>query len=80
MLVYMQKHFEEKRGRENKMNYTAEMERYTNIPTFVEKFRLIIGVLMMFAGLYFGLFTAGISESLGLLTFIASPFVMVTDK
>ncbi len=62
------------------MNYTAEMERYTNVQTFVEKFRLIIGVLMMIAGLYFGLFTAGIGESLGLLTFIASPFVMVTDK
>ncbi len=62
------------------MEYTAEMAGNTNVPTFVEKFRLIIGVLMMIAGLYFGLFTAGVSESLGLLTFIASPFVMVTDK
>lgn len=62
------------------MKYTAEMVRKTNVPTFIEKFRLILGFLLMILGLYFGLFTVGMGESLGLLTFIASPFVMVTDK
>lgn len=49
-------------------------------PRFIEKFRIILGFLMMFAGLYFGLFTAGASEGLGFLAVMASPFVMVTDK
>lgn len=62
------------------MKYTAEMVRKTNVPTFIEKLRLILGFLLMILGLYFGLFTVGMGESLGLLTFIASPFVMVTDK
>lgn len=62
------------------MKYTAEMVRKTNVPTFIEKFRLILGFLLMILGLYFGLFTVGMGESLGLLTFIASPFVMVTEK
>lgn len=64
------------------MNYAAETEfmRKPEIPAFVEKFRMILGLLIMISGLYFGLFTAGLSESLGLLAFIASPLVMVTDK
>ena len=62
------------------MNCTAAITRKRSVPTFIEKFRLIFGVLMMISGLYFGFFTAGIGESLGFLTFIASPFVMVTDK
>jgi hypothetical protein len=62
------------------MYNTAAMTRNAGVPTFVEKFRLILGILMMISGLYFGLFTVGIGESLGLLTFIASPFVMVNDK
>ena len=63
-----------------KENYTIKKDKKTGIPTFIEKFRLVFGFFMMFSGLYFGLFTAGIGESLGLLSFIASPFVMVTEK
>jgi len=62
------------------MSYTMGMTGKPKMPTFVEKFRLLFGISMMFAGLYFGLFTAGVGEILGLLSFIASPFVMVTDK
>jgi hypothetical protein len=58
----------------------AKIGRKTAEPRFVEKFRIIMGLLMMFAGLYFGFFTAGASEGLGLLAVMASPFVMITDK
>ncbi len=58
----------------------AETVRKTVEPRFIEKFRIILGFLMMFAGLYFGLFTAGASEGLGFLAVMASPFVMVTDN
>jgi len=62
------------------MNYEAEMAGTTNFSTFIEKARLILGLVMMFSGLYFGLFSVGTGEGLGFLSFMASPFVMVTDK
>lgn len=62
------------------MKYSTNFERKTKVPTFIEKFRLVFGFLLMMLGLYFGLFTVGVGESLGLLTFIVSPFVMVADK
>ena len=49
-------------------------------PAFIEKVRIMLGVAMMFAGLYFGLFTIGASEGLGYLSVLASPFVMIADK
>jgi hypothetical protein len=47
---------------------------------FTEKFRLLLGFLIMTAGLYFGLFTTGAGEGLGFLALMASPFVMVADR
>ena len=58
----------------------AETMSKTGDPRFIEKLRVILGFLMMFAGLYFGLFTAGASEGLGFLAVMASPFVMVTEQ
>lgn len=58
----------------------ADTIRKTGDLRFIEKFRIVLGFLMMFAGLYFGFFTAGASEGLGFLSVMASPFVMVTDK
>lgn len=49
------------------LNGAAETVRKTGDPRFIEKFRAVLGVLMMFAGLYFGFFTAGASEGLGFL-------------
>jgi hypothetical protein len=62
------------------MSYAAEITRKSGLPTIGEKVRLLFGLLMMISGLYFGLFSAGGSEGLGLLSVLASPFVMVTDK
>ncbi len=58
----------------------AETVRKTGDPKFIEKFRVVLGFLMMFAGLYFGFLTEGASEGLGFLAVMASPFVMVSDK
>jgi hypothetical protein len=62
------------------MSYTAEITQRNNVPTFIEKFRMIFGLLMLVLGFYFGLFSTGIGESLGFISLMASPFVMVTEK
>jgi hypothetical protein len=49
-------------------------------PTLAGRARLILGLTMMIAGLYFGLFTEVTGHGLGLLFFIVSPFVFLTDK
>ncbi len=49
-------------------------------PTLAGRARLILGLTMMIAGLYFGLFTDMPGHGLGLLFFIVSPFVFLTDK
>ncbi len=58
----------------------AETIGTTNYSAVFEKARILLGLVMLFAGLYFGLFTAGAGEGLGFLTVMASPFVMLTDK
>ena len=61
-------------------NYSTEIYGNVNSPELAGNFRLIIGLAMMFAGLYFGLFTEIPGHGLGLLSFIVSPFVFLTDK
>lgn len=62
------------------MNCAIGITKQPNFSTLVEKSRLMLGLIMMFLGLYFGLFTVGIGEGLGFLSVMASPFVMVADK
>jgi hypothetical protein len=62
------------------MNYATGATNSTNFSTFPEKLRLLLGLSMMISGLYFGLFTVGAGEGLGLLSVLASPFVMIADK
>lgn len=61
------------------MNSAIETKSNTKFTTLSERARLLAGLAMMFTGLYFGLFTVGVGESVGLLSVLASPFVMVTD-
>ncbi len=61
-------------------NYAAEMNGNIGSPELAGRVRLILGLTMMIAGLYFGLFTEMPGQGLGLLSFIASPFVFLTDK
>ena len=76
----MQKYTNLKIRKGEKMNYRAEKREKATAPTAIEKFRIIFGFLMMISGIYFGFFTVGAGESLGVLSLMASPFVMVTDK
>jgi len=61
-------------------NYATEMNGNTYSPAPARPVRLILGLTMMIAGLYLGLFTEMPGHGLGLLCFIASPFVFLTDK
>lgn len=60
-------------------NYAAEMKGKADSPVLAGRVRLFLGLTMMIAGLYFGLFTEMPGQGLGLLSFIASPFVFLTD-
>jgi hypothetical protein len=51
-----------------------------NSPELAGQVRLILGLTMMIAGLYFGLFTDMPGHGFGLLFFIVSPLVLLTDK
>jgi len=62
------------------MSCAVEAVKQPNFSTITERFRLMLGLLMMFVGLYFGLFTVGIGEGLGFLSVMASPFMMIADK
>ncbi len=61
-------------------NYATEINGSINSPLLAGPIRLILGLTMMIAGLYFGLFTEVKGHGLGLLCFIVSPFVFLTDK
>ena len=61
-------------------NYATETNGYAHSPELAGKVRLILGLTMMIAGLYVGLFTEAAGHGLGLLFFIVSPFVFLTDK
>jgi hypothetical protein len=58
----------------------AKKTNKTGFATVTEKIRLLLGMLMMFSGLYFGLFANLGGEGLGLLSVMISPFVMIADK
>lgn len=62
------------------MNYVTEMERGTNSPVLAGTFRLLLGMIMMIAGLYIWLYYGGKNDGLGLLLLLGSPFVILTDK
>jgi len=61
-------------------NYVTEMKGNANYPELAGRVRLILGLTMMIAGLYFGLFTDMPGHGLGLMFFIVSPLVFLIDK
>jgi len=62
------------------MNYATEIQRGTNSPALAGTFRLLLGMLMLIAGLYIWVFAGGKGEGLGLLFLLGSPFVILTDR
>lgn len=62
-------------------NYATEIKGNAgSSPQLAGRVRLILGLTMMIAGLYFGLFTSITGHGLGLMLFLVSPFVFLTDK
>ena len=61
-------------------NRANELKVNASSPEPAGLIRLVLGLTMMIAGLYFGLFTGMPGHGLGLLCFIVSPFVFLTDK
>lgn len=62
------------------MDYATEMKRGTGNPALAGSFRLMLGMLMLIAGLYILLYYGGKGVGLGLLFLLVSPFVILTDK
>lgn len=62
------------------MNYATEIKRGTDTPALAGTLRLLMGLAMMIAGIYFWLFTGGQAHGLGLLFLLGSPFIVLTDK
>lgn len=61
-------------------NYATDAKGSLDSPALAGTVRLILGLTMMIGSLYFGLFTAQPGHGLGLLCFIASPFVLLSDR
>lgn len=62
------------------MNYVTEIQRETNSPALAGTFRLLLGMLMLIAGLYIWVFAGGKGEGLGLMFLLGAPFVILTDR
>jgi predicted lipid-binding transport protein (Tim44 family) len=62
-----------------KMNYRNNKNAKTNLPMLSGNVRLILGVVMLFAGLYFGLFSEIKGHGLGLIVSMISPLLILTD-
>lgn len=67
-------------GKIDEISDATETARKSNAFALAGTVRLVLGVKMMIAGLYFWLFDGGNAEGLGLLFLISSPFVILTDK
>lgn len=55
-----------------------EYKSYSN-PTFAGSFRLLIGMILMFIGIYLAIFTDIQGHGLGFLLIFASPFLVLKD-
>ncbi len=64
----------------DEMNYAAESAKLRDAPALAGTVRVMLGLMMMIAGLYFWLFYGGNADGLGLLFIIGSPFVILTDN
>ncbi len=62
------------------MNYGSETKKKVNYSGAVAKARLMVGLGMLFAGLYLGFFSAGAGVGFGFLSVMASPFVMIAER
>lgn len=61
------------------MNCQIETYKSYDIPTSAGNFRVLLGLLLAFAGLYIATLTEIQGHGLALLLIIASPFVIMKD-
>lgn len=61
------------------MNCQVENYKSYDTPVFAGTFRFLLGVTMIFAGLYIGTLSDIQGHALGLLLVFGSPFVILTD-
>lgn len=62
------------------MNCQVEYDKNYDVPVLAGNWRVLLGMLAAFAGLYISVFTDFQGHGLGLLLIIASPFVFLTDR
>ena len=62
------------------MDYTAEAEKGHDVPALAGNFRLLLGFILAFAGLYIATLTNIQGHGLGLLLVLGSPFVVFKDN
>ena len=61
------------------MNCNVQIEKNFNTPVLAETYRALLGLALMFVGLYVTLFCDFQKHDLGLLLVFASPFVILKD-
>lgn len=61
------------------MSCQVENNKSYNVPVVAGNFRVLLGLLLAFAGLYISFFTDFYGHGLGFLLITASPFVLLTD-
>lgn len=62
------------------MNYRIENYKKYDVPVIAGNFRVLLGLLLAFVGLYILFLTDVQGHGLGFLLIIFSPFVFLTDK
>lgn len=62
------------------MSCKAEYQKSYNEPVAAENWRILIGLLMIFAGLYVAAVSNLPGNGLGFLLIFASPFIMLKDN
>lgn len=61
------------------MNCNVQIEKNYNTSALAETYQALLGLLLMFAGLYITLFCDFPKHDLGLLLVFASPFLILKD-
>lgn len=57
-----------------------EISENRDLPLLAGNYRFLLGLIMMFVGLFIGLFSDVQGHGLGFLLFFGSPFVIFTDR
>jgi hypothetical protein len=62
------------------MNSQTEFQKNYGAPVLTETYRILLGLIMLFAGLYIAAFSDFKGHGLGFLILFGAPFVMLKDN